>query len=64
MRVQFKLPLGSQGWDKHLEMPAVPREGDTVDFSIDDDSDRSYVVRHVVWYPNMPEIDAYVVLEP
>lgn len=63
MRIQFTLPLGSQGWDKHLDMPAVPRKGDTVDFG-DGNMTDSYVVRAVVWYPNSPDIDVYVVLEP
>lgn len=63
MRIQFTLPLGSEGWDKYVDMPAVPREGDTVDFSVDDDG-HGYLVRTVVWYPNSPEIDAYVVLKP
>jgi hypothetical protein len=63
MRVQFRMPLGSKGWEKHLEMPAVPRAGDTVALGIDGE-EVEYQIRHVVWYPESLDIDAYVVLTP
>jgi hypothetical protein len=62
MRIQFTLPLGSEGWDKHLDLPAVPRVDDWVAFGVDDDV-TEYRIRTVVWYPESPEIDAYVVLK-
>jgi hypothetical protein len=63
MKIQFTLPLGSDGWDKHLDMPAAPRVGDQVAFDMEDDV-VEYSIKHVVWYPNSPEIDVYVVLRP
>jgi hypothetical protein len=62
MKIHFNLPLGTNGWDKTIEMPAVPRIGDTVDFGNDDESDE-HDVKYVVWTPNDAEIDAYVVLK-
>lgn len=43
-----------------VEMPTVPRQGDTVQFDLDAGSE--YNVRHVVWTPKEPDYDAYVVL--
>ena len=63
MRIQFTLPLGSDGWDKYVDMPVAPREGESIAFGIDDDV-IEYSIKHVVWYPESPEIDVYVVLRP
>jgi hypothetical protein len=45
-----------------IEVPAVPRQGDTVTFAVD--AGPEYTVRHVMWTPKEPDYDAYVVIGP
>ena len=46
--------------DEVVEMPAVPRIGDTLQLW-DDSTD--YEIKHVMWTPYEPDHDAYVVLQ-
>jgi len=43
-----------------VEMPAVPRVDDTIQFGAVDGLE--YEVHHVVWMPSEPDYDVYVVL--
>ena len=43
-----------------IEMPAVPRQGDTVTFAVD--VSEEYTVRHVLWTPKESLYDVYVVI--
>lgn len=61
MKVFLRYPRGSEGFDETKEMPAVPRVGDSLYIGLDDEGDE-FEVRTVVWYPDQPEFDAYVVL--
>jgi hypothetical protein len=64
MKIHFTLPLGSEGSGTSIEMPGVPRVGESVHFGTDDDPGPEHRVRTVVWYPDDPDIDVYVVLQP
>jgi hypothetical protein len=47
MQVCYVYPMGDEGWEEHVESPAVPRQGDYV-VSQDDEQ---YVVKYVAWHP-------------
>ena len=60
MKVSLHYPMGSDGWTRIVEMPAIPRIGDQVDMAEDDDDE--YGVHVVVWTPFQADYDAYVVV--
>jgi hypothetical protein len=43
--------------DEIIEMPAVPRKGDTIEFEVDGDE---YIIRHAVWTPKERDHDVQV----
>ena len=61
MKVHLTFPLGTLGFDRVVEMPAALREGDQVHIGPDGEGDE-FEVRTVVWYPDEPGMDVYVVL--
>jgi len=47
--------------NRTVELPVPPREGESLHFGPDGEGD-DYEVRTVVWFPDEPDFDVYVVL--
>lgn len=67
--VEMKIKFSSVGQPPEkqvyriIEMETVPREGEPVHFGADDSGDDfELTVRTVVYYPDEPEFDVYVVV--
>jgi hypothetical protein len=58
MRIKLVYGSPSQG-QRDYEADAVPRIGETVRISAEDE-DARYEVRVVEWYPDEPDFDVYV----
>ena len=49
--------------NRTIELPVPPRVGDEVQYGQEDNGDyENYVVRTIVWMPDEPDYDVYVVL--
>ncbi len=67
VRVQLSAPRGvgpdGEGFNRFVDMPTVPRVGETVALGEpDSDDERTYRIHGVHWYPDARNIDVYIVL--
>jgi hypothetical protein len=46
-----------------INMVAVPRVGDSIEFGSEDGDGRTFEVHRVVWTPEAEEYDVYLILE-